>query len=378
MNRDRDIIVVTSDEPWSEVWHTQLHYAWQLSQRFNVIYVAPPAPWSVSNLFRLKGCFRHVNPSLTVYSYHNLLPAFLGLIAMYVNDILNQFAISKFISPMSRKKVTMVWQFDHYRGYYLFRSGGKTKHLYHLVDPYAKEKYDGMFAKGADLVVVTSPKFINHYLSLNKQSVLIPQGVDLKFYEKQVVATATGVQDYTRFSDSILLLGTLSDDVDYALLYKIAQQYPGKLLIIGPDKIVTGKSRMAWKKLIDSKLVTWLGPMEPAAFLPYLRSCRVGIITYVEESLISNNLRSPLKVINYIAAGKCVISNIDCELPELTDKAVYYAGKENRYYELISMAYNGELLFDTGLVKSYLDSVSYDKHLIRIFEKLALELPEPL
>ena len=46
----RPVVVVTSDEPWSDVWHTQIHYAAQLSRLYNVVFLGPPNKWSIRNL----------------------------------------------------------------------------------------------------------------------------------------------------------------------------------------------------------------------------------------------------------------------------------------------------------------------------------------
>jgi len=374
MNSNSDFVIVTSDEPWGEVWHTQLHYAWQLSLRFNVIYVSPPSSWKPKNLLPFFKSVSRITDSLHVLPYHNLLPAFLGLPAMLINDLINQYRINSIIKKKQSPRIVAVWQFDHFRGYYLFRTKKQVRHLYHLVDPAVTDKYDSKFAIGADQVVVTSPKFFDHYKTLNRKVLQIPQGVDLEFYRGSFQQSDTSVSDVA--SGTVLLLGTLTDDVDFILLYKIALKYPGKLLVIGPDKIASESSRNNWNKLLNSNLIRWLGPMSPPDFLPYLLRCRVGLIVYVEESLVSNNLRSPLKVINYIASGKCVISNIDCEIPSLINRAIYRSESEDSFFRLLELSFLNELKFDSDAVDSFLYSIDYNNHLSKIFTELGINLPD--
>src|SRR4030095_2796682 len=136
----------------------------------------------------------------------------------------------------------------------------------------------------------------------------IGQGADLRFFQKKY--STSELQSVVSWN-SILLLGTFSDEIDYALLHRIAERYPSKLVLIGPDKTSGAESRASFEKLKKRNGVHWLGPMKPESFHIHLSACRVGIITYSYSNFERNNLRSPLKVISYLACGKCIISNID-------------------------------------------------------------------
>ena len=90
---------------------------------------------------------------------------------------------------------------------------------------------------------------------------------------------------------------------------------------------------------------------------------------------INNNLRSPLKVISYLACGKCVISNINCDVPQMENKGVYSITAPESFIELIERAYNDNLFYDSKSVNSFLESISYDSLLEIIFNRLIAELP---
>jgi hypothetical protein len=369
----RSCIIVTSDEPWGVVWHTQLHYAWQLSLRFKVIFVNPPQSWRFKNLFFRSQPDFSVSGKLTVVPYQNVLPSFLGIAAMFINDWITQIRIRKAMNRWKGISVSHAWHFDRYRGFFLFRNDRSVKHVYHIVDPYLAEKNDSLFAKSADLIVLTSPKHFNHYLAINPNTIRMPQGVDLDFYIKQKKQQPTDTA--AGYEDSILLLGTLTNDVDFDFLSIVADKYPGKLLIIGPDKINVPESRVKFENLLSIPSVRWLGPMQPEDFLPFLLSCRVGVIVYRKTGTDSNNLRSPLKVINYLASGKCVISNIDCEIPALENEAIYKADSQLMYLQLLDTAMNGNLKFNHQLVAQYLNDVSYDHLVGSIFKSMDQSLP---
>ncbi len=376
MTNKSTCVVVTSDEPWGAVWHTQLHYAWQLSSYYKVIYINPPISWRLTNLFFINQPKFAISSNLLIVPYSNVLPSFLGAIAMFVNDWFTSFRIRKVFHQWTKIKVSLVWHFDRYRGYYLYRNDNTVKHIYHVVDPYFAEKNDHLFTLSSDLVVLTSPKLLNSYLKLNSNTIQIPQGVDLNFYQQ--VIDPNLLHNAAGFADSILLLGTLTNDIDFDFLKLVSEKYPGKLLIIGPDKINVEESRNKFARLLATSSVHWLGPLQPSEFLPYLNLCKVGIIVYKKDDLNSNNLRSPLKVINYLAAGKSVITNIDCEIPVLYNEAIYKAESREDYLAYLNAAMHEGLNFNDQLVGNYLNEVSYDHLLNEIHTSLGQNLPQKI
>ena len=79
-------------------------------------------------------------------------------------------------------------------------------------------------------------------------------------------------------------------------------------------------------------------------------------------------------MISYLAAGKSIISNIDCEIPTLMGKAIFKVGTEAEYFELIEKGFRNELPFDQHAVDAYLKSIEYDELLRIIFDQLHLPL----
>ncbi|MBK7969705.1 MAG: hypothetical protein IPK08_12605 [Bacteroidetes bacterium] len=116
--------------------------------------------------------------------------------------------------------------------------------------------------------------------------------------------------------------------------------------------------------------------MPPVDFRKHLQACRIGIIAYDNSRHDRNNLRSPLKVISYLAAGKSIVSNIDCEIGSLQNKAIYNVTTLEEYFALIIKGYSNELEFDQQVVNSYLKSIDYNALLTLIFEKINQPLAE--
>lgn len=361
-----EIIIVTSDEPWCDIWHTQLHYTFQLSKQHRVFFIGPPDRWNPIRWLNDSPDIIKVSDNLTLLSYRNYFPARFGIIAMWINDFFNELRIKRIAGENFANRHLLMWRFDHFRGFYLFRNKKNSKELFHVIDPIMHARYNELFAKSAELVLVTSPKFLESYLHFNPNTILVPQGIDLDSYN-------TSVPDLSIHGiavNAIVLLGTLSDSVDYLLLYRIAERFPEQLVVIGPDRIVSDEQRKEWERVLNSNNMRWLGAMRPTDFIPYLKVCRLGLICYSSTGKSDNNLRSPLKVISYLAAGKMVISNIDCEIPELENVAIHIVNNPDLVIERIADALSGKLDFDKESVGAYLRKIEY-KNLIRdIFIRL--------
>ncbi len=375
VSQEVKFVIVSSDEPWCEVWHTQLHYAYQLSKRFHVIFIGPPAPWKFSNLFSLKQDFYSVSPQLNVISYYNLLPAALGKFSLWINDKINEYNLKKVWRKLSGNPEMIFWHFDPFRSFYLFKNNKNCRHVYHVIDPVAGLHLDIEFATTADLVIVTSPKFLDHYKKLTSRVIQIGQGVDLSVPSNLGYSDSAQSDNALVSKNSILLLGTISNEIDFNLIAALPLKTGHDVVIIGPDKITNESGKSLFKKLLATKGVHWLGAMKPDDFLKHVKACAVGIIAYDNNGVSNNNLRSPLKVISYLAAGKCIISNIDCEIPSLTNIAIYKVDDELSFIEKINNCYLGNLHFDNNAVDNFLNSIDYDNLLKKIFSELNVSLP---
>lgn len=366
----RPVVLVTSDEPWSDVWHTQIHFAAQLSKTYNVVFLGPPNKWIIRNLFHVRTSFKVINRSLIAFSYFNWMPALLGTVSVWINDFVNFFLMRKSIG---RRKVVAVWHFDRYRGVCFFRGNRSTKHIYHVIDPVANLNFDKYLACNSDLVISVSQRFMEHYLKLNANVVFEGQG-----WDPDSVKLLDHLYGKTNLHPgSILLLGSFLDDVDYELLIQLRKEVPGPhLVLIGPDKITLGRRKELFDYLLAMPDVFWLGPLPPEKHLPYVASSGVCLIAYELTGKVFNRNRvfgTPLKVLSYIGCHKNVVSNIDCEIPVLDGKAIHYEKTAEGFIRRVKDCLNGNTLFDPVLVDRYLDSMNYVKIINRVFQRIGMQ-----
>ena len=72
---------------------------------------------------------------------------------------------------------------------------------------------------------------------------------------------------------------------------------------------------------------------------------------------------------------KCIISNIDCELPTLLNKAIYIVDNDESYFKLIDKSLDNSLVFDKQTVTEFLNTIDYSKLLNSIFTALEHQVP---
>ena len=227
------LIIITSDEPWGDVWHTQLHYAWQLSKRCMVFYVAPPAKWKFSNLFNWNTRFKKEKENLFIMTYHNVFPVgFMNDFFVMINDLINSLLVKRKI-PKEKTRI-ISWRFTYYRFLhnYFIKS---ARSVYHVVDHYMGSKNDSRLARQSDLVISTSPKFMDYYKGFTKNVINVPQGINSEEFICDDSVVNKLRSDYGKI---ILFIGTLSWETNLDIPEQMSDKFPGcTLLIIGPNML---------------------------------------------------------------------------------------------------------------------------------------------
>lgn len=363
----RFVIFLTSDEPWGDVWHTPLVFAHELSKKHDVIFCNPPQKWKSFNLFRQPVKDYFVNPNLRIFQYHNIIPVtFFNRITTGFNDRLNELRIKKILAADYPGRQLIFWRFDTYR-VYTFQQVGVFRKIYHVIDFYLEKEYDPLFAKEADLVISTSPKYEEHYLRFNKNVLVVPHGVSL---DEQIAGQEDVSKIRQQFGKFIFCLGTVSDDIDFELLKKISMTYSQiNLVLVGPIKMTNDKNQELFDELCKMENVKYIGPKHALEVKNYSAAALAGIVPYHDMDLLKKN-RSPLRTLAYLSQNLPVITSIDSEIPELENKAIFTAAEHADFLLKINSVINGELKTDTGAVSAYLSQISYQSMIEGVFERL--------
>lgn len=201
-------------------------------------------------------------------------------------------------------------------------SCGEVFAVYDCVDDYAEQASsarghallaagDRRAARHSRLVFTTSRTMYDRHRQLNAAIHLVPNGADYDHFAR-AADPSTAAADIAHLNCPVLgFAGNfLSSKVDFDLLDEVARARPAwSLLLIGPEARDTAS---ALERLGHLPNVYWIGP-KPYADLPrYVAAFDVGLIPYLSNAYTRSC--SPLKLYEYLAAGKPVVAT---GVPEL-------------------------------------------------------------
>jgi teichuronic acid biosynthesis glycosyltransferase TuaH len=153
----------------------------------------------------------------------------------------------------------------------------------------------------ADTVVVVSEHLASKWRTDTVHPVVIDNGVDVElFASTDDVAPATDVRLPRPIAGFV---GHLSDRIDVELLEAVAAR-GCSLLLVGPRQQTFEFTRV--EGLLARPNVQWTGPRAFEELPAYLRTVQVGLLPYVDSEF--NRSSSPLKVLEYLAAGRAAVA----------------------------------------------------------------------
>jgi glycosyltransferase involved in cell wall biosynthesis len=155
---------------------------------------------------------------------------------------------------------------------------------------------------GADEVAVVSPGLRDRFAGLGRTAVLIPNGCSPRAYEG--VESAPLPEDAWGPDAPVAgFVGNINARIDLSLLEAVADD-GHRLLLVGPHDPAFEPDR--FRALTARGNVRWVG-RKPFAKLPsYLRIITVGLTPYAAGDF--NRASFPLKTLEYLAAGRDVVS----------------------------------------------------------------------
>jgi glycosyltransferase involved in cell wall biosynthesis len=207
--------------------------------------------------------------------------------------------------------------------------------VYDCVDDYAEQtdgerrhalvaRADEAVSRAASVVFATTRPLVERQQARNGHTHLVPNVGDYAHFvtASERSAAAPEIAHLQRpivgFSGNFL-----AAKVDFDLLGRLAQQRRDwTFLLIGPAQKETQK-RLA--ELASEPNISWLGP-KPYAELPaYVAAFDVGLIPYVSNAYTQSCF--PLKLYEYLAAGKPVVATGLPALADIDPEVVLTAGQ---------------------------------------------------
>lgn len=179
--------------------------------------------------------------------------------------------------------------------------------------------------KEATIVACVAKKLLEQARQVRLDAVYLQNGVE---YERFAMVEGTAEIPHDPAANAFLskpgplagYYGALADWFDYDLLADVAQRRPNwRFLLIGPD--YDGSIHRSRLKRYPN--VLWIGPRDYATLPYYLAHFDVAIIPFAINEI--TNATSPLKLYEYLAGGKPVVTT---PMPECLQYPEVFIGKD--------------------------------------------------
>lgn len=173
----------------------------------------------------------------------------------------------------------------------------------------AVHQWDLDLTARVDLAFMTAKGLYEERKHLNENIWWSPNGVDVRNFSKALSDDTVVPEDLAAIPQPrIGFLGALSDWIDYALIARIAREYPQhNVTLVGPLK-----RGLKPPELEGLNNVHLLGRKRPDQVPAYLKGFDVGLNPFQKVGIAEKV--NPLKVYEYIAAGVPVVS---VDMPEV-------------------------------------------------------------
>lgn len=232
---------------------------------------------------------------------------------------------------------------------------------YPLVDASKVAEWEKRMIGYADVVGVTSKKFIETREIDAGRCVQIPNAVDIDHFKPTGARLEVAVEE--RLAKPVLLFtGTLEDWVDEDLLSYVAKSFPqGRVVLAGP-------MRKDLRDVLQLPNVDYIGVLDYADMPRALEEADVCIIPYRLYEF-STALMNPGKLYQYFAMGKPVVSTRVLE-PGSRDSFVYFADSPEDFVKQIETAITQDCPRLAAGRRAHVDSETWEARLDTLLERM--------
>ncbi len=164
------------------------------------------------------------------------------------------------------------------------------------------QRDEAVTVAGADLVIAISQQLADRWSRMGATVEFIANGIKVEAYAD--IDDTEPASDVDLPGPVVGVIGQLNDRIDISLLEAVVDS-GFSLLMVGPRDPRWEPER--FERLTAGARVRWVG-LKPYAALPgYLRLIDVGVTPYLDTAF--NRASFPLKTLEYLAAGRAVVSS---------------------------------------------------------------------
>jgi glycosyltransferase involved in cell wall biosynthesis len=340
--------IVLSTQDWDALPTRKHRFArWFAEGGSRVLYVEQQMHWAgwladLKNQFSrawrwLRGP-RQVAPNLWVFTLPIVLPFF------QMSGLINR-ANNLFLLPVLRAQARrlgferpVLWTYTPHSADFVGHLGERAA-VYEcvddftssrgLIDPEVIGRLERRLIEAVDLLIVTAPALLESKRAGAQRAILVPNGVEAEHFARAADPALMVAEKLAGLKPPVVgYLGTLNYWIDTHLLGRLAREHPDwTLVLVGPHDLLADLS-----PLEGLPNVVRTGRV-PYADLPgYVKVFDVCLNPYVLDGVAEHC--SPLKLYEYLASGKPVVS---VDMPEARQFAglVHIARDSDEFVRLV-------------------------------------------
>ncbi|MCL1594641.1 MAG: glycosyltransferase [Actinomycetia bacterium] len=227
------------------------------------------------------------------------------------------------------------------------------------LDAQSLEEAEMKAARDADLVLAVSPGLVERWVKAGIHAEFFPNGVDAEAFAD--VNTVAAAPDVSLEGPIAGVVGTLSERLDMALLHAVADRM--SLLLVGPESFRVDRSGFA--DLISRRNVQWVGE-RPFDELPsYYRHMDLTLLPYTLSPF--NQASFPLKSLEYLAAGKAIVSTPLRSVESLDAPGIAFASSPATFADS-AIAIAAESPWSSGELQGFATQHTWSRRSDRLIE----------
>lgn len=326
MIKNKDIICISVSD-WLSPWGSKQHLMVKLAKHNRVLYIEYQGScmdfikyprYFLSRLINMNK-LRQVNDNIYTYTPIPVFP--FGNYFIFINRI-NQSILCFILHRLMNKlkfKSPVLWFYSPISAY-LVGKMDESIVIYHCAADFTQEKKNYLrkntigrlemyLVKHAQIVLTLTKELCRRFKKFNQNTFYFPSAVDIEYFENIRNNDSEEPADLSFIKKPRLgIVGYLDGNIiDTDLLDRIAKMDDREwsIVLIGP---LFKKAKTLVKLKRENKNVYFLGE-KPSALIPlYLKYIDICLVPYVRNKF-TNNI-SPLKLYEYLAMGKPVVSTL--------------------------------------------------------------------
>lgn len=336
-------ILLLSSLPWTFLWQRPHHIASLLAKKgHNVVYYDVPTYISASKYFEKirKNQAVEIIKSGNVSVVRLYLPESRGTFASLKNVVFKRAFKSSLKTMDFHPDVSIIYSL-HFVPLIKTLSGMNSQIAYDCVDDtlsfpeFANSKYRDVeieLIKSSSVCVATSKLLMDKITEYNPKCTYVPNGMDFEHFNSIVTADKSSINpEVSALKHPVIgFIGAVFDWIDVDLIVKLAQVHPEyTVLLVGPVNY-------AKQKLETQPNIVMVGT-KPYETLPsYLSNIDVCLIPFkINNITLASN---PIKMYEYLAAGKPVVSTALPEVVRNASDLVYIGTDEEDFLRKVEAA----------------------------------------